>query len=367
MMVVFRVDASILIGTGHVMRCLALANYLQSLDYHCLFICRAHKGHLGALILSEGHQLRLLDGNEGSISEEVSQRLSSHSDWLGVNWSVDADQSLRIIKDLCPDWMVIDHYTIDVEWEKKIKPFVKNLLVIDDLADRKHDCDVLLDQTFGRQKEDYSEIVPNYCTLLCGAHYSLLRKEFSRWRSASLKHRETPSLNNILVNLGGVDKDDYTSRILQSLSFCDLPENCIITIVMGANAPCISSVKDVANRMPWKTHVKVGVKNMAEIMSKTDLAIGASGSTTWERCYLGVPTIQMVIAENQLFLNESLVKAGVIKSLPKLDQLPVLINTALDWMSSISTQCSLITDGLGVERAAETLSVPKSKTGNLRL
>jgi|TARA_B110000259_G_C14031567_1_gene406932 UDP-2,4-diacetamido-2,4,6-trideoxy-beta-L-altropyranose hydrolase len=359
MTIAFRVDASILIGTGHVMRCLALANYLKSLGYCCLFICRAHKGHLGAFILSQGHQLQLLDGNEDIISGELSPRWNSHSDWLGVHWSVDVDQSLRIIKDFCPEWLVIDHYALDVDWEIKIKPFVKSLMVIDDLADRKHDCDFLLDQTFGRQKEDYSEIVPNHCVLLCGAQYSLLRKEFSRWRNASLEYRETASLNNILVNLGGVDKDDFTSSIMQSLSLCALPHSCVITVVMGANAPWIANVKNVAAKMPWETHVKVGVENMAEIMSKADLAIGAAGSTTWERCCLGLPTIQLVIAENQNFVAQSLVKAGVIKLLTKLDQLPVLIETAPDWMYSISMQCRLITDGQGVERVAESLYMTK--------
>lgn len=357
MKIIFRVDASILIGTGHVMRCLTLADHLSSLGHKCIFICRAHKGHLGALILSKGHQLHLLVNKKKAVHDEVSSDLNTHSHWLGVHWSIDSIQSVEIAKDISPDWLIVDHYALDYSWEQEVGPFSKKLLIIDDLADRYHDCDILLDQTFGRQTIDYSDKLPDRCKILCGAEYALLRNEFSELREASFQRRERQMLSNILINLGGIDKDNFTSRILESLRRCVLPELCSLTVVMGTKSPWISSVKAVASSMQREVKVMVGVEKMAELMCEADLAIGASGSSAWERCCVGLPTIQLVIAENQLFVAESLARAGAVKLVNSLDQLPDLILTAPDWMRSISNKCRLVTDGNGLKRVTDSLQL----------
>ena len=355
MTIVFRVDASILIGTGHVMRCLTLANCFNTLGYSCTFICRSHKGHLGDLILSEGHQLRLLANNERDANDMCLAPWNNHSNWLGVHWSLDAQQSKEIVENLEPQWLIVDHYALDSFWEAEIRPLVKKIMVIDDLSDRNHDCDLLLDQTFNRQKQDYLEKVPSHCVLLCGAQYSLLRAEFSEWRETSLRHRESSGLNLILVNLGGVDKDDFTSRVLLGLRCCDLPKTTKIIVVMGRTAPWKSKVTSIASLMPWETEVKIDVSSMAELMAESDLAIGAAGATTWERCALGLPSIQVVIADNQRLIAKSLFAVGAVKILENFSELPYLIYSAEEWMPSISKNCRTITDGFGVNRVVPYL------------
>ena len=357
MTVLFRVDASIHIGSGHVMRCLALADYLKSAGHECIFLCRAHEGNLGNYILNAGHQLYLFRNQKHLLCDGSYVGSNIHSKWLGVHWMSDAKESLDIIRAVEPQWLIVDHYALANGWEAKVRPFVENLMVIDDLADRKHECDILLDQTFAREAEDYAGKVPAHCKVLSGPQYSILRQEFFKWREASLRYRETAKLSNILINLGGVDKDNFTSRILMKLKYCDLPKTCTFTVVMGAQAPWISNVKSIATEMPWKTKVRVGVRNMAKLMSNADLAIGAAGSTTWERCCLGLPTIQLAVAKDQVFLAEKLQKAGVVKLINKLDQLPNLLDTALNWMPMISKKCRLVTDGKGVERVVAKLAM----------
>ena len=126
-----------------------------------------------------------------------------------------------------------------------------------------------------------------------------MRPEFAQWREYSLSRREKGQLEHLLVNLGGVDKDNVTIQILKALATSSLPEYCKITVVMGATAPWTRAVQEQAALMPWPTEIKVGVSNMAELMANSDLAIGAAGSTTWERFCMGLPSILVVLSRNQ--------------------------------------------------------------------
>lgn len=354
---VFRVDSSIQIGTGHVMRCITLANHLKSKGHQCIFISRAHDGHISSYVLDNGHKLYLNNNFECSNAGKNANEWNDHAHWLGVDWSIDAIEFIEIIKIEKPDWLIVDHYAIDSNWEDMVRPFIKKIFVIDDLQDRSHNCDILLDQTFGRKDIAYKNKVPSHCRILCGSKYSLLRKEFQKLRDESLLKRESPKLGNILVNLGGIDKDNYTSLILKNLKSANLPSSCSITIVMGENAPWISCIKKIASKMPWKTDLKIGVNSMAEIMTRADLAIGAAGSSTWERCCLGLPTIQLAIAKNQKFISDSLHKSGIIKPLDNVESLPNLINNAQTWMLDISKRCRLVTDGDGVNRVIKNMEI----------
>ncbi len=351
MRIIFRVDASIEMGTGHVMRCLTLADALTQAGAECHFICREHPGHLNALITERGHTVYSLPYIEQHKQREHSKAEElAHASWLGATQEQDLQACIPIFKSLQPDWLVVDHYAIDEQWEKALRPYCKQLMVIDDLADRQHACDLLLDQTFGRSSEDYLPLVPQDCQMLCGAHYALLRPEFAQWRDYSLKRRAQGQLEHLLINLGGVDKDNITTEILQTLANTALPDNCRITVVMGATAPWVERVQQQAALMPWPTEVKVGVNNMAELMANSDLAIGAAGATSWERCCLGLPTIQLVIAENQRVGAYKLAKSGLVKSI----KCPLEINDTISRISSdlaqLSKSCAQISDGLGVNR-----------------
>ena len=213
MKVVFRVDASIQMGTGHVMRCLTLAQVLKENGADTGFICRKHEGNLIDKIHSSGFNVHELEVIE---ELEVDNKLA-HSHWLWATQQQDADDCIGILKKEKIDWLIVDHYGIDQNWQKILNGYYSKLMIIDDLADRKHQCDILLDQTFGRQQEDYLALTPEGCHILLGSLYALLRPEFFKWRAYSLERRSKPKFKQLLINMGGVDVHNVTENILEEL------------------------------------------------------------------------------------------------------------------------------------------------------
>ena len=351
MNIVFRVDSSLQMGIGHVMRCLALAQVLKENGVNVEFICRKHEGNLIDKIRSSGFVAHELEAYK---EIEVDNRLA-HSQWLGATQQQDADDCIDILKADKSDWLIVDHYALDEQWQKRLNPYYEKLMVIDDLADRKHQCDILLDQTFGRQQEDYSGLTSKDCQLLLGSQYALLRPEFAEWRAYSLERRSKPEFKQLLINMGGVDVDNVTEKILGELKICNLPNDIKITIVMGSSAPHLESIKSKAITLPYKTEVKVDVDNMAEIMANSDIAIGAAGATTWERCCLGLPTIQIVIAENQNTIARSLAKKNAIKFLQDRKELSSMISDVMGWMKGVSDITRQISDGQGLMRVVSAM------------
>jgi spore coat polysaccharide biosynthesis predicted glycosyltransferase SpsG len=165
--------------------------------------------------------------------------------------------------------------------------------------------------------------------------------------------------------MGGVDADNITEQILEELEKCNLPSDINITVVMGESAPHIESVKARADALPYKVEVKVDVDNMAEIMANADIAIGAAGSTTWERCCLGLPTIQIVIAKNQNIVAELLARKKAIKLLEEMEQLPDMIEYATSWMKKITNVAKQVSDGLGSSKVVNRILSKKEHIINL--
>lgn len=362
MKIVFRADASLQIGTGHVMRCLTLADALAARGADCLFICREHPGNLIEFIRSKGYDVHALPSTV-QLAEWVDHKTGSSSDkpelahghWLGATQAQDAQACALILSELHPDWLIVDHYALDARWELALKPYYRKLMVIDDLADRAHACHVLLDQTFGRNAENYRPWVPAECQLLCGSQYALLRPEFAALRPYSLRRRSKPRLQQLLITMGGVDKENATGQVLEALRRCKLPEECCITVVMGMTAPWLDKVRRQAQGLSWPTSVLVGVKNMAQLMADSDLAIGAAGATSWERCCLGLPTIMLVLADNQHQVAQGLELAGAVQLLKDPeeipDRLPDMLNGLLELPSLQAEMCEAaarIADGCGV-------------------
>ena len=360
MKTIFRVDASLQIGTGHVMRCLTLADALAAQGADCQFICRAHEGHLIEFIRSKGYVLHTLPAEP---LEAVLDGLA-HSYWLGVSQAQDAVACISIVAKQRPDWLVVDHYALDAQWENALALYCQKLMVIDDLADREHACQLLLDQTFGRTAGDYQPYVPASCQLLCGSEYALLRPEFAALRSYSLHRRGRPMLRELLITMGGVDKDNATGQVLQALQYCRLPIDCKITVVMGITAPWLDKVRSQANDMPWTTRVLVGVKEMAQLMADSDLAIGAAGATSWERCCLGLPTIMFVLASNQHLIAQGLERAGAVKCVYIENNIGFFINEIICNLTDIpvnllimSESAASIVNGDGVKTVLQKMEV----------
>lgn len=353
MNITFRTDASIQIGTGHVMRCLTLANALREHGATCEFVCRAHAGNLVDHIESQGFKVHALPAAEQGASNSSSTY--DYAAWLGVSWQQDAEQTLTAIGHKKADWLVVDHYSLDAQWERTLAAVADKIMVIDDLANRPHECSLLLDQTFGRPAKDYQAWVPEHCHLLCGSSYALLRPEFSALRQYSLDRRAQPTLRNLLITMGGVDKNNVTGQVLEALQECSLPDDCQITVVMGSTAPWLDSVKLQAESMAWPTVVLTGVKNMAQLMADSDLAIGAAGATSWERCCLGLPSFMVVLADNQKTIAESLEKIGasvIIWSLSDRIEIKNLfksISRSPSQLCNMAENAARIVDGKGTE------------------
>lgn len=359
--IAFRADASLDTGTGHIMRSLTLANELARNGAACHFLCREHPGNLLELIRDNGHQAHALPLISQPDKDALALPQLEHADWLGASQQEDAAVCANILEIIKPDWLVVDHYALDSRWEQTLAPHYNKLMVIDDLADRGHDCDLLLDQTFGRGPEDYESWTPTRCQRLCGAQYALLRPEFAQWRDYSLARRTSGKLQHLLINLGGVDRDNVTSQVLTALKACPLPEDSQITVVMGSTAPWVEQVSELCREMPWPTEVKVGVSNMAELMANSDLAIGAAGATSWERCCLGLPTLLCVLADNQKVIAQSLENNGAVLAFGRggaARELNCFFDRLMgseDTLRKMVECAKAVTDGLGVQRATRSL------------
>ena len=358
--VTFRVDASTAIGTGHVMRCLALASSLRTAGYDCHFICREHLGHLGARIVWEGHKLSLLPAGI-SVGSGAQAALPGFSNWLGCDWQSDARQTVSALGPAVTDWLVVDHYAIDFRWERELRPHCANLMVVDDLADRIHDCDLLLDQTPGRILAEYLGLGSPGMLALIGPAYALMRPEFLRCRADSLGRRGQPGVHRILVSMGGVDQPNATAAVLRALRTCHLPDHCLVTVVMGAGAPWLVEVQALAEGFSGRCEVQVDVLDMALLALDCDLAIGAPGVASLERCCLGLPSILVVLAENQRSGGVALREAGAADLLESVDAIesglaPILMsyfegNRGLQ----VSMAARSIVDGLGVDRVVSEM------------
>lgn len=363
MNVVFRADASLEMGTGHVMRCLTLADELKRRGHDTLFISRLHPGHLCQWIGERGHSYIGLPYDPSFNSDSLaSSDLPVHSAWLGASWQTDAEQTKEALAQFSSDWLIVDHYALDQRWQQQLRPCYQQLMVIDDLADRPHQSDLLLDQTFGRNPLDYRRWVPEHCVVLAGAEYALLRPEFSEYRAQSLERRQTAALKQVLVTMGGVDKDNATGKLLDVLRDCLLPSQCRITVVMGPTAPWIDSVTEQARSLPWDTRIMTNVTNMAQLMSASDLAIGAAGSTSWERCCLGLPCLMLVLAQNQQHAAKLLEQANAAIMIALDENLSSKFGRALSelindpsQLKQMSVCARQISDGTGVHQVVAHL------------
>lgn len=363
MNVVFRADASVQIGTGHVMRGLTLAEELRQRGHQCRFICRDLPGHLGHLISDKGFHVTILSKPTGDAASNVLDKGNFYADWLGVSWREDAAQTLRAFGRFKVDWVVVDHYALDARWEEMVGGTARKVMVIDDLANRRHCADVLLDQNLGRVESDYETLVSASCKRLIGPKYALLRPEFSRLRARSIRRRGDPELLRILVSMGGMDTPNATAAVLRALEPSGLPSHLYLDIVMGGTAPWLNDIHDIARFSRFKVTVSTNVRNMGEHMYLADFSIGAAGSTSWERCALGLPSVIVSQAPNQSEILKALSDAGAAVELDfpiDEDELASLVTDLYktpEKLARMARSASALCDGKGVERVMGWLDV----------
>jgi len=358
---VFRTDASRTMGTGHAMRCLTLADALRTSGTTCRFLCRELDGHLIEVIRARGHAVATLP-KPAAQPAPLGASGPPHTAWLGVPWEQDAAESGAALQGERPDWLVIDHYALDRDWEAALRPHATHLFVIDDLADRPHDCDLLLDQNLGREPDDYRPLVPSGCPILAGTRFALLRPEFIAGRAAGLARRGDARLEHILVSLGGVDASNMTGEVLEALGRVALPRATRITVLMGRTAPWTDSVRRVASRLPCPVTVLVGAENVAPILVDADLAIGAAGSSSWERCAVGLPTLILVLADNQRGAASALASEGAAIRVDTGSRLDQQLSHALGHLQkhpqslrNMAARAAALCDGAGAMRVVRRM------------
>lgn len=278
---VLRFDAGPQIGGGHAVRCLALADDLARAGWRCTLAIDPETRDAVPDIGRSPH---------ARIAADMS------SSWLDRRFS-----------DTPPDLIVVDHYGINADEETAYGAYSR-VAVFDDLANRPHNADILLDPTPGRTDAAYSGLTPAHTVLCVGPSFAILRRQFRAQRPAALDRDTPPTAERILIAAGATDAGNVTASALTATAKA-LPA-AEIDVVLGALAPTRQEIETIAGEIGSRVHVHIDVSDMAGLMGKADFVIGAAGSSAFERCALGRPTIMIQTADNQKFIASALARAG---------------------------------------------------------
>lgn len=272
------------------MRCLTLATRLKQHQVQVRFISRHLPQHFRDMLAQRHIQFTLLESE--SAASETDEL--AHAPWLGVSQSQDAQESIQALADQTWEWLIVDHYALDSRWETAMRSVCQRILAIDDIADRRHDCDLLLDQNLYADMEcRYVDKLPSHCRQLLGPRYALLRDEFHQARGMA-RPRNVP-VRRVLVFFGGIDAQNYTAHAIDALA--SMRGELTADIVIGSQHPQRTMIEDKCLKNNFTCHVQTD--RFAELLSQADLSIGAGGSSVWERACLGVPALIISTAANQ--------------------------------------------------------------------
>lgn len=281
MKIVIRADSGTIMGSGHVMRCLVLAHKFIKSGHDVTFICADLKGNICEHVVNEGiNLLKLSHPQENNI----------------FSWENDLSEISPILEEITPDVLIVDHYQLGYKWEKGIRPYVKNIVAIDDYLDRKHDSDLYLNQNFpASERQNLDAHLPLNCTQILGPEYAILREEFLK---APRKITPATEIRNVLISFGGTDSFNLGQQILEFFQKYEEYKTWKINCVIGwqnSNKDRVESLCQSNDNFIF--HYQIDY--MAKLISEADLCIGAGGSSSWERLYIGVPSIIVSLAENQ--------------------------------------------------------------------
>lgn len=314
--IVFRADASRLIGSGHVMRCLTLAQRLRKeQNAKVIFIMRKLLGNLIDVVRKQSFAVLVLP------PADEDYKLDDYGLWLTVPMEVDAQQTIEILQHYLQehdcdvaDRLIVDSYALDEQWERMLRPYCKEIIVIDDLANRRHDCDILLDQNFYLNKDvRYVGLVPEHCKMLLGPEHALLREEF--YEAKKYLRKRDGNIKNILVFYGGSDLTNETEKAIKALvQLHNEGYSFTADVITGVSNSCREKIEKICSKYHF-LHYYCQVSNMAEFMNKADLMLGAGGSTTWERLYMELPALVTAVAENQIQGCRDCSQTGIIEYL----------------------------------------------------
>ena len=369
----FRVDASRRIGSGHVYRCLALAEALRVRGARSVFIHREHEGNLRPLIESRGFPVHLLPpptADAGLLSD------SEYAEWLGVAEATDAQESLNAIQAVGAEMVIVDHYALGPAWEATVKPHVDRVVAIDDLPGRRHACDLLIHQVGTTTHESAQPGTgSDVSRVLSGPHYALIDATYIAARRLMTPRSE---LGRILVFFGASDQLGLTPcalRVLSEEEFDHIP----IDIVAGINDKHSMGLETLA-RDRGQVIVHEPQESLAPLMLRADLLVGAAGMTSWERCTVGLPSIAVVTAENQRLGADLLLEAGAARTIDARGaddsvqsdferilraELLALLDSPAE-LAAMSAAGPRVADGCGAGRVAEQLIPSGPESTRLR-
>ena len=358
MQVVFRADSSNIIGSGHLMRCKALADELIRRGANVVFVCRDYPGNWTQVLTADGLETRILD-RRNLCHGPVSQSDGSHSaSPVDFDQMQDADETLRALGSMGPDWLVVDHYLLDSKWEMRLRDRAVKIMVIDDVVERFHECDLILNQSVCSDSEGiYSGLVTGNVDKLLGPKFALLRREFRELRNN--RRSRNGSMNRILIFFGTVDP---TGETLKALVAVDMFQNSDIMtdVVVGRSSPDLREIEAMCNSSD-NMRFHCPASSMAKLILEADISIGAGGVTSLERCCLGLPAIVKPIASNQFSLTACLFQAGAIAEIPSsvmtgpkdyLRQLCMIDSVRLTEMGLAASE---LVDGAGCARVAQRM------------
>lgn len=350
MKIYFRVDASLHIGSGHCMRCLVLADEFKKYSCDIVFVMRALNGGLSDYVRNRGYSVCELPKPDISY---IPKTTADYAAWLQSPLLEDAEQFLSVVER--PDLIVIDHYGISIEWENYVKKRTKcKLIAVDDLV-REHNVDLIIDQTVGRKEQAYRSSVGTL-KVLAGIKYAMLNPEFGILHPIASGDKRDLEDHKLLLTMGGVDMPNVTLDVLRSLALRE--KKIETTVLLNKKAPHYHSVAEFcSNNKNWIRHENF-CDEMAKLMLEHTISIGAPGSTSWERACMGLPSIVIPIADNQIQICNRLVETGVSLAMRQSDiesQLNVYVDILKQNFDEMRNACLRLCDGNGVVRVAKMI------------
>ncbi|MCG9752994.1 UDP-2,4-diacetamido-2,4,6-trideoxy-beta-L-altropyranose hydrolase [Vibrio brasiliensis] len=345
MKVVFRVDASIYIGSGHVMRCLVLADELKKRGAEVKFSCIAQQGDMIDFIRERGHVVEVL------LLDACSHTPTCPDDYLGwLRRPLTVDAQDFIEKNPSPDIVVTDHYAIGEAWQTLVKEKTGCLVVAIDDLERSHNADLIVDQTLGRHADSYR----SDGLVLTGIDFALLAPQFALNRRHAQHRKIDLDKIKVLISMGGIDQNNVTYKVAKAMAALEQVE---LTILMSRRSPHFDCIADWSKHQPNVVHLDF-VHDMASLMIDHDISIGAAGSTSWERACLGMPSIIVPLADNQKEICRQLVTHKMALAIEQAridsDIKTLFLELCANWNDFVQNNFA-ICDGIGAQRVVNEL------------
>lgn len=345
--IAFRVDASNEVGAGHVARCLSLARELSARGARVEFLTRGLPEYWQRRIVAQGIAVHLLGLDHRTTG------------------TADADASIAALGEAHVDWVVIDHYGLGSDWERRLRVKADRIAAIDDLADREHDVDLLVDPNHGRHPGDYDGLVPARCLRLVSARYALLRPEFARSHGAALGGRDRGG-DRLFVCFGGSDPRALATRVVDDLLGQRGFEMMVFVVALASADPQAEPLRELSRRHPGRIELALDVDDLASLMAGCSLAIGAGGGMCWERACVGLPSACLVVAANQRPSAAALAEEGSHLLLGEADSIEsdawrsaLMAMRMLPGLAErMAQRAAALVDGRGCERVAQRMLQP---------